>query len=140
MGRNLVDKFLYKMGKLNNRYLSDTYGVKGSRTEFSKRKVESSAMGEVTLQYFNIPGSVNIDMMKTIQREKNLESYKLDSVSAIFIKEDIIKIEFENEDLKIYTKNTKALDEKAYIQIMVNDGYSPGPLFRESKFLDSLTP
>ena len=40
------------------------------------------AMGK----YLDIPGRVNLDLFKVVQRDFNLTSYKLDSVSSHFIR------------------------------------------------------
>lgn len=135
----LVDVFLRKMGKLDNAWIMTNEEVAASLTEYVTRQLSSSAIGDTLLKYFHVPGIVTIDMLKVIQREHSLESYKLDSVAANFIKEKSIKfVEHDEVDglvaVDVHTVSTKALETDAYIQIMVDDGYSPSPLIEDAKY------
>jgi DNA polymerase elongation subunit (family B) len=47
--------------------------------------LSSSALGDNFLKLYDTPGIIRLDMMKIIQRDHKLDSYKLDSVSAVFI-------------------------------------------------------
>lgn len=57
------------------------------------KKLSSSALGENILKYFDMDGTVNIDLFKVMQRDHKLDSYKLDSVAQIFLgdKKDDLK-------------------------------------------------
>ena len=59
--------------------------VRALPAEFKVQNLSSSALGDNVLKYLAIPGRLSIDMYKVIQREKQLESYKLDSVSQEFL-------------------------------------------------------
>jgi len=58
-----------------------------------KQELSSSALGENILKYFDMDGTVVIDLFKVMQREHKLDSYKLDNVAHIFIgdKKDDLK-------------------------------------------------
>ena len=134
-----MDEILQILGKVNNKYLMDIEGLTRSVTYFEVKKLSSSALGDNELHFFQVPGMVSIDMMKVIQRDHRLISYKLDNVSANFITEKTIKVdkgEQKNEkvEISIYTASTKALDKNSYIQIMIDDGYSSSPLCENAKY------
>jgi hypothetical protein len=64
-----------------------------------------------------------VELMKVIQREYKLGSYKLDNVAAHFIKDTILDISFpEDNKIKIKTKNTYGLGLDQYIVFLYNDG------------------
>ena len=139
---NTLDK---KSRELGNKYpfvlpeLLKIGKLVDSRTVFETKKLSSSALGDNFLMFFKIPGIISIDMMKVIQKDHRLNGYRLDNVSANFIKESVIRIAKQSEKknitiMKIYTKSTKALEDDAYIQIMVDDGYSPSPLREGAKY------
>ena len=135
-----IDEILTILGKVNNSYLIEMKFIKSSLTRFETKNLSSSALGENVLKFFQIPGIISIDMMKVIQRDHRLVGYKLDNVSANFITEGAIKIVEDGEQIdghscvNIYTKSTKALDKHAYIQIMVDDGYSSTALSEGAKY------
>ena len=143
------EQFLCAMGKLNNTYIHNKLqGFQVDRgaistlkymTYFKGKELKSSALGDNDLKFFQIPGIVSIDMMKMIQKDHKLLGYKLDNVSANFITEGVIRIRTIKEDnqtttINIITKSTKALELHAYVQIMVNDGYSSSPLSEHAKY------
>lgn len=73
--------------------LADGLGRNMSRkTTLTKQELTSSALGENILKYFDMDGTVIIDLLKVMQRDHKLDSYKLDNVAAEFIgdkKEDL---------------------------------------------------
>lgn len=100
--------------------------IKGFVCNFVEQKLESSAMGRNNLKYYNMPGRVNIDLMKYIQREHKLNGYSLDSVVANFIRDDIISSEYITIDDEDHTnfvvKSTNGIKKDDYIAIYYNDG------------------
>lgn len=79
----IQDKFL-KMSRITyetNRYV--------------EKSLSSSALGDNLLKYIEITGVVQIDMFKLIQKDYNLSSYKLNSVSSHFL-QGKAEINFEN--------------------------------------------
>ena len=51
---------------------------------FLEKRMVSAAYGDNTLRYFDMPGRVQFDLMKVVQREHSLPSYKLDAVARHF--------------------------------------------------------
>jgi DNA polymerase elongation subunit (family B) len=58
-----------------------------------EQKLSSSALGDNNLKLFDMDGIVTIDLLKVMQRDHKLDSYKLDNVASIFIgsKKDDLK-------------------------------------------------
>lgn len=56
-------------------------------SQYVTKTLSSSALGDNELKYIDMPGRVLIDLMKVIQRDHRLDSYKLDSVAQHFLKE-----------------------------------------------------
>lgn len=72
---NKIDKDMFKsLGRNMNR--SSSLLIK---------KLSSSALGENILKYFDMDGTVVIDLFKVMQRDHKLDSYKLDNVAQIFL-------------------------------------------------------
>jgi DNA polymerase elongation subunit (family B) len=101
------------MSKLLSRFIAE-------QAQFKSHFLSSSALGDNILKYYHPKGIVQIDLMKTIQKDYKLESYKLDSVASYFIKEKILKI----YDNKIDTTSTFGLRKGLFITIHYNDGLS----------------
>lgn len=58
---------------------------KDKECEFKESKLSSSALGDNLLRFINMEGRVLIDLMKVVQRDHKLDSYKLDNVAHHFI-------------------------------------------------------
>jgi DNA polymerase elongation subunit (family B) len=91
-------------------------------TVMKEKTLVSSALGKNILYYFDMIGRIQIDLMKVVQKDYNLSSYKLDSVGSNFIRENINNIIVEDKTSKIYTTSTYGLKKKGYITIYFNDG------------------
>ena len=63
---NIVDDIKYLFGR-----------VKNLPSNLEIKKLASSALGDNTLMYITTPGIVQMDLLKVIQRDHNLVSYKL---------------------------------------------------------------
>ena len=57
----------------------------GRKTALIEQKLSSSALGDNILKYIDMEGVVLIDLLKVMQREQKLDSYKLDNVASIFL-------------------------------------------------------
>lgn len=57
----------------------------GRPCEFKENKLSSSALGDNVLKFIDMHGRVLIDMMKVVQRDHKLDSYKLDNVAQHFM-------------------------------------------------------
>jgi DNA polymerase elongation subunit (family B) len=116
------EKYMYDRAKLFNCY--DTCGklskIIDKVCDWNESKLSSSALGDNILRYFKMIGRVQIDLMKVIQRDYKLDSYKLDSVAEYFIKEQINEIiTLDDNHYKLITKNI--VKEGNYIRIEEND-------------------
>jgi len=126
--------------------------VSNEESKWVDKVLQSSALGENKLKYWNMIGRINIDLMKVVQRDHKLTSYKLDDVAANFIrdtilemvkdknlnhpnivrkrdkmvenimKDNIISTTNTNNTIVIKTKNTYGLSVGQYVCILYNDG------------------
>jgi len=137
--------------------------ITGQRAEWKEPTLASSALGTNILKYYEMTGRVLVDMMKVIQRDFKLESYKLDFSAAYFIKEEIQKLVlkslnknnsnnsneevfdkfFDNAKIKnnsnststIETKNTYGTKEGQYISVYYTDGIAYNKHMDGKKFV-----
>jgi DNA polymerase elongation subunit (family B) len=93
-------------------------------SEFKTKDLSSSALGKNFLHYYIMTGRIQVDLLKVVQRDYKLGSYKLDDVAAEFIKETIKKlcIDVELNTTTIYTSNIYGLDVGRSIKLFENDG------------------
>jgi len=70
----IIDEFAVGLGRLITRKCS-----------LVEQKLSSSALGDNILNYLDMDGMVLIDLLKVMQREQKLDSYKLDNVASIFL-------------------------------------------------------
>jgi DNA polymerase delta subunit 1 len=71
------DRFRLGLGKIRNR-----------NCNLIEQKLSSSALGDNNFKLFDIDGVVCVDLLKVMQKDFKLDSYKLDNVAAIYIKEN----------------------------------------------------
>lgn len=77
-----VNEKFYYMSKLKN-----------YKCKMVTKNLSSSALGDNKLNYIDSIGRIPIDLMKVVQRDYKLGSYKLDSVAENFFKDKVIKVE-----------------------------------------------
>lgn len=79
---NMLDDFTKGLGRKLER-----------KSNMIRQELSSSAFGENTLKYFDMDGTVVIDLFKVMQRDHKLDSYKLDNVAQVFLgdKKDDLK-------------------------------------------------
>jgi len=112
----LMDRANYL--KVNEKfyYLSK---LKNMKCKMITKILSSDALGENKLNYINSIGRVNLDLMKIVQRDYKLSSYKLDCVAEYFIKDYIVNIEKINNlnnNYIIKSKNLSMLKINNYIR------------------------
>ena len=141
-------KYLYGRSKLFdiNKQFSKLSRMKNMECKFIEQELSSSALGQNKLYYYSMPGRINIDLMKVVQRDYNLSSYKLNDVSSTFIRESILSIsqkkyELTNSEEELFngitilnTNNTYGLKESQYLTIYYNDGLSDNRFMDGNKF------
>lgn len=77
--------------------------------ETEKKKFEL-ASGTFAVRYFKMPGRLPIDLLLSVRREQNLDSYKLDNVATTFLRDKVTKVErLDSRRIKVHTKNTRGL-------------------------------
>jgi len=99
------------------------------------KKLSSSALGDNVLKYIGMSGRILMDLLKVVQKDFNLVSYKLDSVAETFINDKIKKIEGN----KLTVSGIQTLAKGNYITI----NYGKDNKYKNKKFkiveLDSKT-
>lgn len=98
-------------------------------TNFDKKELSSSALGDNLLSYYEMAGRLSIDVMKVVQRDFKLGSYKLDNVASSFIKDKIkdirrVKRKDGSKYTKIITKSAVGLVPDNFVTITYNDTLS----------------
>jgi DNA polymerase elongation subunit (family B) len=82
------------------------------RVETIKKKFEL-ASGTFAVRYFDMPGRLPIDLLLSVRREQNLDSYKLDNVASTFLRDKVTNVVeltgTETQMYEIHTKNTRGL-------------------------------
>lgn len=73
------------------------------------------ASGEYNLKYLKMHGRLQIDLYTVFRRDYNLESYKLDNVSACFIGDKVKTIEAAGGRTVVTSKNLKGLEVLNYV-------------------------
>jgi DNA polymerase elongation subunit (family B) len=114
------NKFI-NMGRLDDNIIKKVPDAKGAMIN---KKLSSSALGDNFLYYFNMPGRVQIDLLKVCQASlTKLPSYKLDNVAEFYISGKIKEIgnaeDGVNSSESCYLKvdNIQELDIGNYIVI-----------------------
>jgi DNA polymerase elongation subunit (family B) len=71
---NILEDFSIGLGRLITK-----------KSTLVEQKLSSSALGDNILKYMDMDGVVLVDLLKVMQRDHKLDSYKLDNVSSIFL-------------------------------------------------------
>ena len=130
-------------------------------SEMKKKRLASAALGDNI--WFDVPivGRIHVDVMRVVQRDFNLSSWKLDYVASYFMNGGIKNLEqFENENdsdndgeskdgdgnaksdgndekvrkYLITTDNTKGLLVDSFVNIQINNGLTTDMYGDHSKF------
>ena len=99
--------------------------LKNRCCNFKEMKLESSALGQNILNFWETPGRIHIDLMKDVQKTFNLPSYKLDAVASNFIRGEVDSYNKINE-FNEFTLNCKSVEDiqlNDYIHIEVIKGF-----------------
>lgn len=102
------------------------------KSELKERQVKGATGELVKREYVEMPGRIQMDIMPLVQKSYNLESYKLDNVSAEFMNGNIQSLDYdEKSDMTtIKTNSIKGLRNNNYVMFNEIDGYL------EHKYLD----
>jgi DNA polymerase elongation subunit (family B) len=128
--------YIYERCKLLNilPQVSRLSRVKNELSEFKEKKLASSALGDNELKYFDMIGRVHYDLMKVVQKDYKLASYKLDSVSSTFFREIITEFEMVGQNTLVKTKGVYGIKEGQYTTIVHNDGVTDYEHLNGKKF------
>jgi len=79
----------------------------------TEKKTFELASGKFAVRYFEMPGRLPVDLLLSVRREQNLDSYKLDNVANTFLRDKVTKFvvinEAETQQYEIHTKSTRGL-------------------------------
>jgi DNA polymerase elongation subunit (family B) len=79
----------------------------------NEKKTFELASGTFAVRYIEMSGRLSIDLLLSVRREQNLDSYKLDNVASTFLRDkvlDIVIITGEKTRMyEIHTKSTRGL-------------------------------
>jgi hypothetical protein len=93
----------------------------GSRPpKLEEKFLSSSAMGDNTMYFLGSAGRLQIDLLPYIRRNHNLDSYKLDNVSATFVSGGLKDLNCVdgNETYRFKTKSTKGIVVGRFLTLM----------------------
>ena len=101
-----------RLGRIDpNSWKDDSY-LSRDYLETEKKKFEL-ASGTFAVRYFQIPGRLPVDLMLSVRREQNLDSYKLDNVATTFLRDKVTQVVelagARTQMYEIHTKNTRGL-------------------------------
>jgi len=92
--------------------------LKNHKCNFRDFKLESAAFGQNKIRMFDTPGRIHIDLMKDVQKNFKLNSYKLDMVSSNFIRNEIYKIEKTDDGLLLlYCDGVESINVEDFIHV-----------------------
>ena len=117
---DIVEEFAY-LGRID-----------GIISELECKTLASSALGDNNLSYITMFGRVQMDLLKIIQRDHNLVSYKLDYVAETFINDSITDITTSDGCSTLSIKGSHTLHQGNYITIQYgnDDKYMKGKKFK----------
>lgn len=90
------------------------------KNEMIHKQLSSSALGDNMLKYFNMEGRVQIDLMKVIQRDHRLDSYKLDLVASNFLQGKIKQVSAPRNEESVVVLDldtTNGISKNSYINL-----------------------
>lgn len=93
--------------------------VVNQKSKLEKKMLSSSAMGKNAMAYPVISGRVQIDMLKVIQREHSLPSYKLDDVAHHFM--GMNKLDLPPDQIFARFKNGTPTDIRTIAEYCIQD-------------------
>lgn len=86
-----------------------------------EKELNSAGLGENRLFYMDIPGIVQIDLLKVVMRDFNLSSYKLDDVASNFIRGKVLSFEYKihngKETTVFKTDNSTGMSQGDFIHL-----------------------
>jgi len=92
-----------RLGRVENKW-------KNSECAPTVKKTFELASGKFAVRYLEVDGRLAIDLLLSVRREQNLDSYKLDSVANTFLRDKVTNIlAVSRTQYEIHTKTTRGL-------------------------------
>ena len=115
-------EYLCNLGKIREPIKECEFDKRCCKSHWVKKTLSSSALGDNYLKYINMEGRVVVDLMKEVQKNHSLDTYKLDFVAQHFINGKIKDIQYNKDDNKNYLKvdNPTGIQNGIYISISDN--------------------
>lgn len=105
--RCAYNRLIFNIGRIEIDDWKNRGSVTYAHTEAKKFELAS---GTFAVRYLKVPGRLAVDLLLSVRREQNLDSYKLDSVANTFLRDKVTKIErIDDLNIRIYTKSTRGL-------------------------------
>lgn len=88
----------------------------------TEKKTFELASGKFAVRYLEVAGRLAIDLLLSVRREQNLDSYKLDNVASVFLRDKVTKVIHTESMVKICTKGTRGLfvGNQVRLDVMTN--------------------
>ena len=98
--------------------------------KFTETKKFELASGKYDLRFLSLRGRLGLDLLLNMRREHSLDSFKLDSVASVFLRDKVI----DYKDGRVSTKSTRGLWVGNFVRFDVvgntTDPYREGEKFR----------
>lgn len=120
---------------------------KNKKCDLQTKTLSSSALGDNFMYVIDMEGRVVVDLMKVVQRDHNLDSYKLDNVASHFIQGKVKKVVgsnvleldsiggiYPNAYIKLKSKS-ESVDNKYYVQDII---YEKKQIILKDHFTDEI--
>jgi DNA polymerase elongation subunit (family B) len=104
--RCVRNKLVFNIGRVEIDNWKDRDTALYAHTEAKKFELAS---GTFAVRYLKVPGRLAIDLLLSVRREQNLDSYKLDNVAATFLRDKVTNVVHTDSCVKILTKSTRGL-------------------------------
>jgi DNA polymerase elongation subunit (family B) len=95
-----------------SRYQSKTKVGDMWKVKFSETKKFELASGKYDLRFLTLRGRLGLDLLLNMRREHSLDSFKLDSVASVFLRDKVLG--YSNG--KVSTKSTRGLCRGNYVR------------------------
>ena len=117
-------EYLCNLGKLIEPIRDCEFNDEGyCKTHWIKKTLSSSALGDNFLKYVKTEGRIIIDLMKEVQKNFNLDSYKLDYVAQHFINGQIKNINDLGNKAELFLDNPIGIQKNNYLRLGDNKYY-----------------
>ena len=116
------NKLVFNIGRVEIDDWKNRGAVTFAHTESKKFELAS---GTFAVRYLKVPGRLAIDLLLSVRREQNLDSYKLDNVASVFLRDkvtNVVVLTGATTQYEIFTKTTRGLFEGNLVRfdIMTN--------------------